>query len=204
MIKRIHKTIQMANKTDYLVLHIVKHLNKDEIIYDGIYYNFEKFIAKVESDTKGFFSTKVRDNDELKTILISLFSSIQKVIGKKELTKELEHFIDTKHGYDISNKLSINLLNFLVNYNYYYGFDTLKCLDIIYPELIQEIKRKKIPDPPQILDAVRDGGYKQEAPPRRPEPAAQAGGRRKTRSSKGKHYPFQGRRNGTRRNNLSL
>ena len=134
MMKRINKTIKHASRTDYIILHIIKELNKEDIIYDGKYYSFEKFIAKVESDTKNrfiFLRSKIGDNDELKTILVELFAAIQKIIGKKEVTKELERFIDTKYGYDICNKLSVNLLNFLINYNYYDGFDTLLFLDTI-------------------------------------------------------------------------
>lgn len=202
MVKKINTTIRDATRTDYIVLNIVKQLNKEDIIYDGIYYSFEKFIAKVEQDTrKGWvFNAKIRDDDQLKTVLIKLFAAIQKVISKREVTKELERFLDTEHGFDICNKLSVNLLNFLINYRYYDGFDTLLFLDTIYPELAQEIQRKKIADPPQILNAVREDRAKP-APYRRPDPTpAQTGGRRKTRSSKKNHYPFKRKRNNTRRN----
>jgi len=207
MVNKINKTIQTANRTDYIVLHIIKHLNKENIIYDGIYYNFEKFIKKVEQDTrKGFIfkTTTIRNSDQLKTLLVKIFATIQKIIGKKEITKELERFLETEHGYDICNKLSVNLFNFLINYHYYDGFDTLLFLDTIYPELAQEIQRKKIADPPQILNAIREERSKP-APYRRPEPPApapapaQTGGRRRsTRSST--TYPFQRKRNRTRRN----
>lgn len=201
MIVRINKTIRDASRTDYIVLNIIKQLNKEDIIYDGIYYNFEKFIAKVEQDTrKGWvFNAKIRDDDQLKTVLVKLFASIQKVIGKKEVTKELERFLDTEHGYDICNKLSVNLFNFLINYRYYDGFDTLLFLDTIYPELAQEIQRKKIADPPQILNVAREDRGRPN-PPRRPDPPpAQSGGRRKSRRNKSKQYPFM-KRNRTRRN----
>jgi hypothetical protein len=200
MVNMINKTIKDASRTDYIVLNIIKQLNKEDIIYDGRYYSFEKFISKLEQDTrKGFFNAKIRDDDQLKTFLVKLMAAIRNIIGKKEVTKELERFLDTEHGYDICNKLSVNLLNFLINYRYYDGFDTLQFLDIIYPELAQEIQRKKIADPPQILNAVREGGPKQ-GPPRRPDPpAAQSGGRRSTRSAK--KYPFgaKSRRNRTRK-----
>ena len=201
MVNMINRTIKDASRTDYIVLNIVKQLNKEDIIYEGKYYSFEKFISKLEQDTrKGFiFGATIRDDDQLKTVLVKLMSAIRNVIGKREVTKELERFLETEHGYDICNKLSVNLLNFLINYRYYDGFDTLQFLDIIYPELAQEIQRKKIADPPQILNAVREGGPKQ-GPARRPDPpAAQSGGRRKTRGSK--HYPFgaKSKRNRTRR-----
>ena len=202
MVNMINKTIKDASRTDYIVLNIVKQLNKEDIIYDGTYYNFEKFISKLEQATREgiIFNAKIRDSNQLKTILVKIFATIQKIIGKKEVTKELERFLETEHGYDICNKLSVNLLNFLINYRYYDGFDTLQFLDIIYPELAQEIQRKKIADPPQILNAVREGGPKQ-GPARRPDPpAAQSGGRRSTRSNK-KSYPFgaKSKRNRTRR-----
>lgn len=202
MVNMINKTIKDASRTDYIVLNIVKQLNKEDIAYNGTYYNFEEFISKLEQDTrKGFiFNAKIRDSDQLKTILVKIFATIQKIIGKKEVTKELERFLETEHGYDICNKLSVNLLNFLINYRYYDGFYTLQFLDIIYHELAQEIQRKKIADPPQILNAVREGGPKQ-GPARRPDPpAAQSGGRRSTRSGK-KSYPFgaKSKRNRTRR-----
>ena len=201
MVHKITKTIRTASRTDYIVLNIVKQLNKEDIIYDGKYYSFEKFIGRVEEDTrKGFiFGAKIRDDDQLKTVLIKLMSAIRSIIGKKEVTKEVERFLETEHGYDICNKLSVNLLNFLINYTYYDGFDTLLFLDIIYPELAAEIQRKKIADPPQILNAVREAGPRP-GPSRRPDPSAQSGGRRKTRSNKGT-YPFgaKSKRNRTRR-----
>lgn len=200
MVNMINTTIKDASRTDYIVLNIVKQLNKEDIMYEGRYYSFEKFISKLEQDTRrGFiFGARIRDDDQLKTVLVKLMSVIRNVIGKKEVTKELERFLESEHGYDISNKLSVNLLNFLINYRYYDGFDTLLFLDIIYPELAQEIQRKKIADPPQILNAAREGAPKQ-GPPRRPDPPAQSGGRRSARSRKG--YPFgaKSKRNRTRR-----
>ena len=197
MVSKINRTIRDATRTDYIVLNIIKQLNKEDIIYDGKYYSFEKFMQRLEQDTnKGWiFGAKIRDDDQLKTVLIKMMAAIRNVIGKKEVTKELERFLETEHGYDVCNKLSVNLLNFLINYRYYDGFDTLMFLDIVYPELAQEIQRKKIADPPQILNAVRESGPKQ-APPRRPDPP-QSGGRRKSRSSK-KTYPFYAKSNRNR------
>ena len=99
MVNMINKTIKDASRTDYIVLNIVKQLNKEDIIYNGKYYNFEEFISKLEQDTREgiIFNAKIRDSDQLKTILVKIFATIQKIIGKKEITKELERFLETEH-----------------------------------------------------------------------------------------------------------
>jgi hypothetical protein len=203
MLDLVRSTIRDANKTDYIVLNVVKQLDKEDIHYEGKFHSFSNFINKIAQDTKrGFLGGApiLKDGDQLKTILVKIFTAITSVISKKEISKEVDRFLENEYGYEISNKKSVNILNLLVNYHYYDKFDTLRFLDIIYPELASEIQAKKIADPPQVLNVARNDSRGKPASqyPKRSDPppsGGQAGGSRRSKKS----YPFTRRRSRTRR-----
>ena len=90
----------------------------------------------------------------MKTILIKLVVAVQHMIDKKAVPKEVEKFIKKEYGYDISNKDTLNLLNFLINYKFYHNLNLHNFLEALYPELIEDksIVWKNIPDPTNIID----------------------------------------------------
>jgi len=209
MVELIQDTLKDTNKHDYIVLDVVKKLNNEDVHYDGKFLTFSKFIDKIENDTrkKGWFykESKLKHDNQLKTILIKIFSAITNVISKKDVITEVNKFINNEYGYDISDKQSVNIFNLLLNYRYYYTFDTHKFIDIIYPELASETRLKRPPPPAQILDSSRNDTRKQGSFPKRTDapasgPPPQAGGTRRNR--KKTTYPFGApkiRRNQTRK-----
>ena len=209
MVELIQDTLKDTNKHDYIVLDVVKKLNNEDVHYDGKFLSFPKFIDKIENDTrkKGWFykESKLKHDNQLKTVLIKIFSAITNVISKKDVVKEVSRFIENEYGYDISDKQSINIFNLLVNYRYYYTFDTHKFIEIIYPELASETRGKRPPPPSQILDSSRDESKRQGPYPKRVEgatsgPPPQAGGTRANKHKKSSIYPFRViKRNRTRK-----
>lgn len=154
--KFIHENISDSNKKDIIILSIFKNLNKEKFYYNGDIMNFTEFIhAVVKDTTPGWFgkSSYVKTHSELKTILIKLMTAIRNVIVRKENLKDVLEFIENEHGFNISNKDSVNILNFIINYKFFDNFDTYDFLKTMYPELSEKVVKKDIPDPPEILDA---------------------------------------------------
>lgn len=149
----IYKTIYHSKKTNYIVLHVINNLNREEIYYNGRKKNFTEFVLAVLKDTKGKYSATIKTHNELKTILIKLMTAIRNVVIRKDDTKDVFEFIEMQHGFNISNKDSVNLLNFLINYDFFDTFNTNEFLKIMYPELAEKIVKRDIPDPPEILNA---------------------------------------------------
>ena len=118
---------------------------------------FRDFVAEVVKDTAhhGWISwlwkTKVTNLVELKSILLKLMTVIKNVMVKKVETHDVFEFIDTEFGYNVSNKDSINFLNFLINYKFYDSFDTVQMLRSVYPELAEKVGEKK-EEPMNIID----------------------------------------------------
>lgn len=148
---------------DYIIQRIFDELNDESTLYyDGKLLDFEEFVHAVAKDTKpGLFSkllrqqAKIKKYSQVKTILIKLVVALQNMIDKKAVPKGVDRFIKKEYGYDISNKDTINLLNFLVNYKFYHDLNLHAFLEAVYPELIEDksIVWKTIPDPPDIIDS---------------------------------------------------
>jgi len=147
---------------DSIIERIFDELNDETTIYyDGKLLNFEQFVhAVVRDTTPGLFSKLVtqqaviKKSSQVKTILIKLVVAIQNMIDKKAVPKEVEKFIKKEYGYDVCNKDTINLLNFLINYKFYHNLNLHNFLEALYPELIEDktIVWKNIPDPANIID----------------------------------------------------
>ena len=142
---------------DYILLRIYKELNKESLFYDGKTLNFEEFIRAIQKDTSRWWlvGSKIKTHDQVKTILIKIMAAIRNIITRKAIPRELEHFIKEEHGYNICNKDSINLLNFLINFKFYHDLNTRDLIDAIYPEIIEQssIRWNVIPDPPEVIEA---------------------------------------------------
>jgi hypothetical protein len=142
---------------DYILLRIYKELNKESIFYDGKTLNFEEFIRAIQKDTSRWWlvGSKIKTHDQVKTILIKIMAAIRNIITRKAIPRELERFIKEEHGYNICNKDSINLLNFLINFKFYHDLNTRDLIDAIYPEIIEQssIRWNVIPDPPEVIEA---------------------------------------------------
>jgi hypothetical protein len=142
---------------DYILLRIYKELNRESLFYDGKTLNFENFIRAIQKDTARWWlvGSKIKTHDQVKTILIKIMAAIRNIITRKAIPRELERFIKEEHGYNICNKDSINLLNFLINFKFYHDLNTRDFIDAIYPEIIEQssIRWNVIPDPPEVIEA---------------------------------------------------
>jgi len=161
----IHDNIKSTRKNyiivkieqDYILLRIFKELNKETIFYDGKTLSFEEFIRAIEKATSRWWlvGSKIKTHDQVKTILIKIMAAIRNVVTRKAIPRELERFIKEEHGYNICNKDSINLLNFIINFKFYHDLNTRDFIDAIYPEIAEQssIRWNIIPNPPNVIEA---------------------------------------------------
>jgi hypothetical protein len=155
----IHANMQskklIGYEDDFIIDRIFKELNKETIYYDSKSLDFKNFIAAVKKDTAHWWllGSKINKPEQAKTILVKIMSAIRNIITRKAVPKKLEQFIKEEHGYDISNKDSVNLLNFLINFKFYHDLSTHDFMSAIYPELAEKITWKSVPNPPNIINA---------------------------------------------------
>lgn len=151
--KLIKENFEIKKTKNYNLLAIFSNLKKKIVYYDGNILDFEQFLEYAIKDTsKGSFfkKTKVTKQYQLKNILVNLLIAIKYVTP--DMSAELKIFIDSEHGYKISNNNTLNLFNFIINFKYHGEIDTRKMIEIIYPELLTSKINQIIIGPPPIFE----------------------------------------------------
>jgi len=140
--KLIKKNMHLSKEKHELVLELFELFDKKIIYYNAKVLRFEEFIDEVIKDTNntGIFyrSTKIKTLSELKKIFVLLLGVIRNVVASEEISRDVKKFIKEEYGYQISNKDTINILNFLINYRMYNDFNTIELMDELYPEIIEK------------------------------------------------------------------
>jgi len=140
--KLIKKNMNLSKDKHELVLELFELFSEKVIYYNAKVLRFEEFINEVIQDTNktGIFykSTKIKTLAELKKIFILLLGVIRNVVASEEISRDIKKFIKEEYGYHISNKDTINILNFLINYRMYNDFNTIELMDELYPEILEK------------------------------------------------------------------
>jgi hypothetical protein len=158
MISHIEDTIDTRHKFKNtqdvpILLKIIDVLEKERISYDSKLLSFSEFIREVKKDTKssssffGLFSkeSKVKQGDDLNKIFKKLMDPIKNIIVAKKLPARFESDLEEKgQEFIISNKLSVNILNLLINFNLTDKLDTMIFIKKIYPALIKYISTREM------------------------------------------------------------
>lgn len=181
--KAIQKNIARSKGT--LLESLFEELNKERIFYHRNFINFTEFINIVVKNTsKGFFAgPKTKSDQELKEILVKLFSVLRVVIVKGGVHRDITDFIEKADGFDITNKDSIDLINVMVNYKVPHMIDTIEYLSMIFPNILEmfnenkpEVALKPLVDAapaPWRSRATEKVEPKRNYPPPPPRPAAE-------------------------------
>jgi hypothetical protein len=157
MVSHIEDTIESKHKFKKqeevpILLEIIDTLEKEMISYDSKRVSFSKFIHEVKKDTStkgflGWFSkdSKVKTIHELNDLFKKIMTAIKNIIIEKKLPDRFESKLK-KNGKEfiLSEVLSINILNLLINFKTTDTFDTLTFIEEIYPELVKHISVIKI------------------------------------------------------------
>ena len=157
MVSHIEDTIESKHKFKKqeevpILLEIIDTLEKEMISYDSKRISFSKFIHEVKKDTStkgflGWFSkdSKVKTIHELNDLFKKIMTAIKNIIIEKKLPDRFESKLK-KNGKEfiLSEVLSINILNLLINFKTTDTFDTITFIEEIYPELVKHISVIKI------------------------------------------------------------
>jgi hypothetical protein len=140
-LKLLKKNHEIYRKRKYNLLSIFSYLETKTAYYEGkIYHRFFDFIDKaIKNTTPGFFSgPKVATRADLRNILLNIILAVKSI--RKEMSHDLKDFINHQFGYKISNESeTLNLFNFLLNYEAYDNFDTVKLIKQVNAELMEEV-----------------------------------------------------------------
>ena len=157
MVSNIEKTIKSKHKFKKqedvpILLEIIDKLETERISYDKKQLSFSEFIHEVNADTstKGFLGlfskdSKVKTIDDLNNLFRKLMDPIKNIIVAKKLPARFESDLEEKgQEFIISNKLSVNILNLLINFNLTDKLDTMIFIKKIYPALIKYISTREM------------------------------------------------------------
>ena len=149
MVSNIEKTIKSKHKFKKqedvpILLEIIDKLETERISYDKKQLSFSEFIHEVNADTstKGFLGLFSKDS-KVKTI--DDLNNIKNIIVAKKLPARFESDLEEKgQEFIISNKLSVNILNLLINFNLTDKLDTMIFIKKIFPALIKYISTREM------------------------------------------------------------
>jgi hypothetical protein len=134
----IRKNINASKKT--FLKTLVNSLDEQRTFYNKSFLNFTQFIDMVIRDSsKGFFTNpKLKEDQELKDIILKLLSFISVVISKGKVQRDVEDYIKKSVEFKITNKETLNILNLLINYKNPITIDTLEFLEVIVPDFYEK------------------------------------------------------------------
>ena len=132
--KTLRRNFTVYKTRKYQILTIFKEFKHQIIYYDGNRISFNTFLNRVIEEFKDLKSPLRLYCKDLLIQLMTIMKEISPLMSHR-----LRQFINTQHGYKVTDSDSINLLNFLLNYKYYGEIDTLALIKDVYPELLEHV-----------------------------------------------------------------